>query len=319
MNVCVSVCLASSASGREEEEGVVMNKRSETWSFHLMLFPGMVFVALFSIVPMFGVVIAFQDFNPSLGFLRSDWIGLSNFKYLFSLPDSKVIFTNTLFIASMKIVFNLLVPLSFALMLHELRLAAIKRWVQTTVYLPHFLSWVILAGSLVEILSLNGPVNRFVALFGIEPILFLGSNSWFPFIVISSDVWKEFGFGTIIYLAALTGINPTLYEAARIDGATRFQQLRYVTLPGVVTTVVLLATLSLGNVLNAGFDQIFNLYNPLVYSSGDIIDTYVYRIGLVNTQFGFATAVGLMKSAISFILIVVSYRLAYKLTNYRIF
>ncbi|MBP1990313.1 ABC transporter permease [Paenibacillus eucommiae] len=296
-----------------------MNKQSDARHYHLMLLPGMLLVFIFSIIPMFGIVIAFQDFNPGLGFLKSSWIGLSNFRYMFELPDSKTIFYNTLFISSMKIIANLIVPLLFALMLNELRLSLLKRWVQTIVYLPHFLSWVILSGSIVEILSLNGPVNQVVQWFANEPILFLGSNQWFPPIIIFSDVWKEFGFGTIIYLAALTGISPALYEAARMDGATRIQQLMYITLPGITTTVVLLATLSLGNVLNAGFDQIFNLYNPLVYESGDIIDTYVYRIGLINTQFGFATAVGLMKSVISFVLIVVSYRLAFKLTNYRIF
>jgi putative aldouronate transport system permease protein len=153
----------------------------------------------------------------------------------------------------------------------------------------------------------------------VEPIMFLTSNTWFPAIVVGTDIWKEFGFAAIIYLAALAGINPSLYEAAEIDGASRLKQIWYVTLPNLVTTTVLLATLSIGNVLNAGFDQIFNLYNPVVYQSGDIIDTYVYRVGLVQAQYGFATAVGLLKSIIGFILIIISYRIAYKFANYRIF
>jgi len=168
-------------------------------------------------------------------------------------------------------------------------------------------------------LSMDGIINRALQLFGIDPIFFMGSNNWFPFIAVFSEVWKEFGFSAIIFLAALAGISPSLYEAAELDGATRLQKIRHVTLPGVATTIVLLATLAVGNVLNAGFDQIFNLYNPMVYASGDIIDTWVYRTGMLSAQYGLATAVGLLKSIVGFILIVISYTLAYRLTNYRIF
>lgn len=219
----------------------------------------------------------------------------------------------------MKMAAHLVVPLVFALMLNELRLALIKRWIQTIVYLPHFLSWVILAGILLDIFSFSGPVNGLLKALGFEPVLFFANSTLFPFMVVASDVWKEFGFNTIIYLAALTGISPVLYEAAAIDGASRFRRLWHVTLPGITTTIVLLAVLSLGNVLNAGFDQIFNLYNPLVYSTGDIIDTWVYREGLLNLQYGLATAVGLLKSVVSFILIIISYALASRFANYRIF
>lgn len=287
--------------------------------YYLMLLPGFIWLTLFSIVPMFGIVIAFQDFNPGLGMFHSEWIGLENFKYMFSLNDSKTVFFNTLFIAVMKIIANMIVPLIFALLLNELRIAVLKKWVQTIVYLPHFLSWVILSGILLDILSYKGPVNELLGFFGISPTLFFGKAELFPFIIVGSDVWKEFGFNTIIFLAALTGINPSLYEAAAIDGATRWQRLLHVTLPGIMTTVILLSVLSLGNVLNAGFDQIFNLYNPLVYSSGDIIDTWVYRTGLLNLQYGVATAMGLLKSVISFALITTSYVLAAKFANYRIF
>jgi putative aldouronate transport system permease protein len=287
--------------------------------YYLMLLPGYVWLTLFSIVPMFGFVIAFQDYNPGLGMLQSEWVGLENFRYLFSLSDSGTVIMNTLNIAVMKIVANLLVPMIFALMLNELRMAILKRWIQTLVYLPHFLSWVILSGILLDVFAYSGPINTLMSAFGKEPVLFFGRADLFPFLIVGSDVWKEFGFNTIIFLAALTGINPSLYEAAAIDGATRFKRLLHVTLPGIVTTVVLLAVLSLGNVLNAGFDQIFNLYNPLVYSTGDIIDTWVYRTGLVNLQYGLATAMGLFKSVISFVLIIISYVLASKFANYRIF
>ncbi|WP_438448672.1 ABC transporter permease [Gorillibacterium sp. sgz5001074] len=296
-----------------------MKSRGFAKHYYLMLLPGYVWLILFSIVPMFGFVIAFQDYNPGLGMLHSDWIGFENFRYLFSLSDSGTVFWNTLYIAVMKIVANLIVPLVFALMLNELRLAVLKRWIQTLVYLPHFLSWVILSGILLDIFAYKGPVNSMLSVFGAEPILFFGRADLFPYLIVGSDVWKEFGFNTIIYLAALTGINPALYEAAAMDGATRLQRLGHITLPGISTTVVLLSVLSLGNVLNAGFDQIFNLYNPLVYSSGDIIDTWVYRTGLVNLQYGLATAMGMFKSVISFVLIVTSYALASKFANYRIF
>ncbi|MFC0216724.1 ABC transporter permease [Paenibacillus chartarius] len=287
--------------------------------YYLMLLPGMVWLTLFSIVPMFGFVIAFQDYNPGLGILHSEWIGLEHFKYMLTLSDSATVFRNTIVIAVMKIIAHLLVPLIFALMLNELRLQVLKRWIQTVVYLPHFLSWVILSGILLDLFAYKGPVNSLMTAIGLEPVLFFGRADLFPFLIVGSDVWKEFGFNTIIYLAALTGINPALYEAASIDGASRLQRLTNVTLPGISTTVILLCVLSLGNVLNAGFDQVFNLYNPLVYSTGDIIDTWVYRTGLVNLQYGLATAMGLMKSVISFILIATSYYLASKFANYRIF
>lgn len=287
--------------------------------YFIMLMPGLIWLILFSVVPMFGIVIAFQDYHPVRGIFGSEWVGLEHFIYMFTLNETKSIFLNTIFIAVMKIIGHLIIPLLFALMLNEVRMALFKRTVQTVVYLPHFLSWVILGGILLDIFAYRGPINQLLQWFGVEPILFFGRADLFPYLVVASDVWKEFGFNTIIYLAALTGIHPSLYEAAAMDGASRLRRLWHITLPGVRTTAVLLAMLSLGNVLNAGFDQIFNLYNPLVYSTGDIIDTWVYRAGLLNLQYELATAVGLLKSVVGFILISLSYYLAYRLTNYRIF
>ncbi|MEK4248743.1 ABC transporter permease [Paenibacillus sp. FSL W7-1287] len=296
-----------------------MRNQSFTKHYYIMLLPGFIWLLLISIIPMFGIVIAFQDFNPGKGFFQSEWVGLDNFEYMFALNDTPVIFFNTVFIAVMKMIGNLIVPLIFAIMLNELRMLLVKRWIQTIVYLPHFLSWVILSGILLDVFSYTGPINTVMTFIGLDPILFFARADLFPFIIVASDVWKEFGFNTIIYLAALTSINPSLYEAAAIDGAARLRRMWHVTLPGLRTTIVLLAVLSLGNVLNAGFDQIFNLYNPLVYSTGDIIDTWVYREGLLNMQYGLATAVGLLKSVVSFILIIVSYQLASRFANYRIF
>jgi len=270
---------------------------------------------------MIGIIIAFQRFIPARGlFGPQEWVGLGNFRYMLTLPDTYKILRNTIFIAGMKIISGLSVPIIIALLLNEVRREWFKRSVQTIIYLPHFLSWVIFAGILIDILSPSeGIVNKILESVGIRPIYFLGDPKWFPYTMVITDLWKNFGFSTIVYLAALTNISPTLYEAAEIDGANRWQQTWYITLPGMRPIIVLLATLSLGSILNAGFEQIFNLYSPQVYDTGDIIDTFVYRIGLIQAQYGLATAVGLFKSVVSFILISFSYYLAYRFADYRIF
>lgn len=291
-----------------------------TWQLHAMLIPGIVLAATFLYLPMFGLIISFQDFKPWLGFFHSPWVGLDHFRLMLSREDSLQVIRNTFVIASLKIVFGLLVPFVFSLLLNELRHMFFKRLVQTLVYLPHFMSWVILGGILINLLGNSGPVNQLLgSLFGLDPIPFLSQGDWFRFTVVASDIWKEFGFGTILFLAALTAVNPSLYEAAEMDGANRWQQTINVTIPAVIPIVIVLGTLSLGNVLNAGFDQIFNLYNALVYDKGDIIDTFSYRVGLLQTQFSFGSAVGMFKALISFVLIVAAYRMAYKFANYRIF
>ena len=285
-----------------------------------MTLPGFVWLFLFSIVPMYGVVMAFQDFNPARGFFRSRWIGLENFKYMFMLGDSIQVMLNTLIIAVGKMLLNLLVPLIFALLLNEVRSPRYKKMVQTIVYLPHFISWVILASIVLNIFGYQGVVNTVGSfIFGKDPKVWMTDANVFRPLVIWTEVWKEFGFNAVIFLAALTGINPNLYEAAAIDGAGRLRSTWHVTLPGIASTIVVLGVLGLGNVLNAGFDQIYNLYNPMVYSTGDIIDTWVYRMGLVNLQFSLATAAGLLKSVVSFVLIVASYTMAYKFANYKVF
>jgi len=290
-------------------------------SLHLMILPGLILILIFSYVPMAGLYIAFQKFIPAKGFFGNQlWNGLDNFRYVLDLPGVFGVLWNTVFIAGMKMAAGIIVPITVALLLNELRHKVIKRSVQTLIYLPHFLSWIILGGVLIDILSpSSGLVNQFLGLFGIKPIFFLGSNDWFPYTMVISDIWKEFGFATIVYLAALTGIDQQQYEAAIIDGANRWKQTWHVTLPGMRMIIVLMAVLSLGNVLNAGFDQIVNLYSAQVYASGDIIDTLVYRLGLQQAQYGVATAVGLFKSVVSFLFISVAYFAAYKLADYRIF
>jgi putative aldouronate transport system permease protein len=288
---------------------------------HMMMLPGVILLIVFSYVPMAGVIIAFQKFVPAKGlFGDQEFIGLENFRYVFNLPNFGGVIYNTVIIAVFKIILGLIVPLIVTILINELKNVLIKKGIQTAIYLPHFLSWVVLGGIFIDILSpSNGIVNQIIEAFGGESIFFLGSNETFRGTMVVTETWKEFGYGTIVYLAAVTGIDPGLYEAARIDGANRWQQIWHVTLPGIRIVIVLMTVLSLGNVLNAGFDQIFNLYSPPVYASGDILDTFVYRIGLLDAQFGVATAVGLFKSIISFVFVSVSYLAAYKFADYELF
>jgi putative aldouronate transport system permease protein len=288
--------------------------------FHAMLIPAVIITIIFRYIPFAGISIAFQQYNPIQGFFDQQWIGFDNFKYIFSMPGFSNILWNTLFIASMKIVGNLAVPLIFALLLNEVSCSLYKRSLQTAFYMPHFISWVALAGVILDILSpSSGIVNNVITALGFKPVFFIGSPQVFPYMLAVTDVWKEFGWGSIIYLAAIIGIDPTYYEAAIMDGAGRWKQVIHVTIPLVAPIVMLMTVLSIGNILQAGFDQVFNLYSPQVYSTGDIIDTFVYRLGIIDVQFGPATAVGLFKSVISFILIALGYRMADKVAGYRVF
>lgn len=286
----------------------------------LMLLPAVALVLVYSYGSMLGTGIAFQRFNPSKGLFGSEWVGLQNFRNLFTMPNIGPVIRNTVLIALGKMAGGIFVPVAFALMLNEATGLRFKRACQTMVYLPHFLSWVILAGIFTDILSpSSGIVNHLLGLFGVEPVFFLGNPSWFPVTMVLTDIWKGFGFGSVIYLAALAGIDQNLYEAAQIDGAGRIKQTIHVTLPGILSTIVLMSVLSMGNILNGGFDQIYNLYSPSVYATGDILDTFVFRLGIENAQYALSTAASLFKSGVSLVFIVSSYSMAYRLANYRIF
>ncbi len=284
-----------------------------------MLLPGLLFLIAFAYLPMAGISIAFKEYIPALGFAKSPWVGLENFRMMAVLPGIAQIFINTISISSCEIVLLIVLPVILALLLNEVRQMWFKRSTQTIIYMPHFISWVILAGMVLELFSLHGLVNQFLSLFGTRPINFMASNVWFRPIIVGSFVWTQMGFDTIVYLAALTAISPNLYEASALDGASRWRQMLHVTIPGIRPTIVLLSALSLGNLLNANFEQVFLMYNPLVYPTGDIIQTWVYRTGLVNADFSLATAVGLLQSLVGAILIIISYRLANRFANYRIF
>lgn len=302
-------------------------RRKDTLFYHGMLFIPVVLLFIYHFLPIpAGILMSFQNFQPGRGFFGSEFTGLENFRKLMILPDTFPALRNTLIIAVEKIILNLVIPITFALLLNEVRVKWFKRTVQTITYLPYFLSWVILAGILIKFLSPGssaaspGLFNSILMNLGIldEPIYFLGSNVTFRQTIVLSDVWKNFGYNTIVYLAALTGIDPTLYEASAVDGAGRLKQTFHVTLPGIAPFIALMSVLAIGNVLNAGFDQVFNLYNPAVYETGDIIDTLVYRLGMVNQQYSLSAAVGLLKSIVSCTLVLISYKLADKLAGYRV-
>ena len=288
---------------------------------HLMLVPGLIFVVIFNYIPMAGLVIAFQKFVPAKGlFGDQKWIGFQNFTDVFHSPNFGQVMYNTIFIASMKIVLGIIVPVIVALLLNEVRHAKYRKAVQTSIFIPFFISWVVLGGIMIDLLSPStGVVNKLLEVFGLDPIYFLGNIKSFPYVMAVSDVWKGFGYSTIIYVACIAGIDPCLYEAAAIDGAGRWHRTWHITLSGMKTMVVLLTVLGLGSILNAGFDQIFMLYSPQVYETGDIVDTLVYRLGMMNYQYGMSTAVGLFKSLISSVLVIFSYIFAYKVADYRLF
>jgi putative aldouronate transport system permease protein len=304
---------------------VARRKKQIRWAFYIMLIPGIIFTLIYSYGPLMGLVIAFQRFEPSKGLFGSEWIGFENFRYIFGLRDFRRALNNTLYIAVFKIIFNLSFAILVAILLNEMRHLIYKRTLQTLVYLPFFISWVILAGVFLDLLSPStGLVNHIIKSLGFQPIFFLGRTDTFPWVIIITDVWKGFGMGTILYLAAITGIDPCLYEAASIDGANRFRRMLHITLPGIVAIIVLNATLSLGSVLNAGFDQVVNMYNTTVYRTGDILDTLVYRVGIQGVRnalprYEIATAVGMFKSVVSSFLIGIAYFCAYKFADYRIF
>lgn len=233
---------------------------SNSFHYTLMVLPGYIWLFMFSIVPMVGIVMAFQDYNPSKGWFGSPWVGMKWFKYLTVIPDAKRALVNTLIIAIAKVILNIIIPLVFALLLNEVKNMKFKKTVQTIVYLPHFVSWVILANIITNILGANGIFNTVRSAFGAtDTVLPMTIPGIFRQLLIGTDVWKEFGYNAVIYLAALTGISPSLYEAAAIDGASRWKRVWHITIPGLVPTIVLLTTLAMGNVLNAGFDQVFNM------------------------------------------------------------
>lgn len=277
---------------------------------YLMILPGLGWLILFQYVPIYGITMAFQDFSFRRGYFGSDWVGLKHFAWLFDNPGFMRAFANTWIINLMRTAFGFPAPIILALLLNEVRHAGFKRTVQTVSYLPHFISWVVLAGLFNAILNFDtGVANNLLDAIGLPRIDFLQSNTYFRPTLVFTDIWKEVGWGTIIYLAAIAAINPELYESAHVDGATRWQRIRYVTLPSIAPTMIVLFILGLGRVLMLGFDQVYNLYNPLVYETGDIIQTYIVRNLSANPNFSRLAAAGLIQSVIGMVLLFGSNRI----------
>ncbi|ULL20050.1 sugar ABC transporter permease [Paenibacillus sp. H1-7] len=283
---------------------------------YLLLFPGVLWYFVYKYLPMYGVIIAFKEYNFSKGIWGSPWVGLKHFQFLFRNDDFLNIVKNTLLINIYELLFAFPVPIVLALLLNEMKSMLFKRTIQTVVYFPHFLSWVVFGGIIIQLLSPNeGLVNNLLRFFGVEPIFFLSKSEYFRPIVIVSSILKEAGWGAIIYLAALSSIDVDQYEAATIDGANRWDKLIHITLPGIRNTIVLMLILKVGYLLDVGFEQIYILYNPSVYDVGDVLSTYIYRIGLQGAQFSVTSAIGLFQSAIGFLLIWGTNRIAKKFSE----
>ncbi|WP_242697997.1 ABC transporter permease [Bacillus sp. SD088] len=277
----------------------------------LLLLPGLIYFIVYKYIPMAGNIIAFQDYSAFKGFWDSEWVGLQHFKTIFADKEVIRVLWNTIYLSFLQIVFAFPISIVLALMLNEVRSSVFKRVVQSIVYLPHFLSWVVVIGIVTVVLKSNGIVNSFLgSVFGMEPIGFLQEPAWFMPLIVLEVIWKESGWGTIIFLAALSGISPTLYEAASVDGAGRLRKIWHITLPALKSTIIILLILRLGSVLDVGFEQIYLMLTPFTMEVGNVLDTFVYYKGIQNSDFSFATAVGLFKSVVGFILIVGANRLA---------
>ncbi|MBD2844554.1 sugar ABC transporter permease [Paenibacillus sp. IB182496] len=278
------------------------------------MLPGILFYIVFKYVPMYGVLISFQNYSIGKGIWGSEWVGFKHFIDFFTrTPDAWQLIRNTLLLNVYELLFAFPAPILLALLLNELRVVLFRRFIQTVSYLPHFLSTVVIVGMVVNFLSpSSGIVNHVLVMLGIEPIMFMAEPGWFRTIYVASEIWQTLGWGTILYLAAIAGVDPTLYEAARMDGANRFQQIRHITFVGMLPVVIILLVLNLGKMMEIGYQKIILLYNPTLYDTADVINTFVYRRGLINADFSFAAAVGLFQAVIGFVLVVAANKLARK-------
>lgn len=286
------------------------------WPIYVLSLPGLVYFIIFKYIPLLGSVIAFQDYNIFRGITDSAWVGLKHFQHMFAYPEFLNILKNNLLIGLYDLIFAFPIPIILSLLLTEIRHNGYKRVLQTVIYMPHFLSWVIVGGIIVGLLSPStGIVNEVLSYFGIEPVYFLGENSYIRSILIGSGIWRDSGWGTIIYLAAIAGINPDLYEAAEIDGAGRFRQVVSITLPSILPTITILFLLHIGRFMDFGFERVFIFLNSLNSDNGEILDTYVYRAGLLDKQYSYTTAIGLFKSLVGLTLIMLGNTFSKKATG----
>lgn len=285
----------------------------------IMVIPAIIYFIIFRYVPLYGVIIAFKDYSFTKGILGSEWVGLENFKAIFDMPSFWQVFRNTIVISLYKLLVNFPAPILFAIFLNEIGNTYFKKTVQTISYLPHFVSWVVIGGLLTQFLSPSvGPINIILKELGFDPIYFLVDPKWFRTVLVLSLLWKTVGWGSIVYLASITGIDQQLYEAAELDGAGRFRKMFSITLPSLIPVITIMFILQVGKIVEDDFDQIFNLYNPNVYSVGDVIGTYTYRLGLVDMQYSTSTAVGLLKNVISLVLVIGTNAVTKRINDYGI-
>ncbi|SDZ56131.1 putative aldouronate transport system permease protein [Evansella caseinilytica] len=285
------------------------------WQLYSLIILPVIYLLIFKYLPMIGNIIAFRRFIPGGSIFGEEWVGLYYFKMFLSDPTFYKVFSNTLILAFWLLLITFPAPILFALLLNELKNQLFKRFVQTASYLPHFFSVVVVAGIVFEFVAINGPLNSLIEFLGGNRINFIQLPEWFRTIFISSELWQGLGWGAILYLAALTGINEELYEAARIDGANRWQQTIHITIPGILPTIVILLILNIGNFLAIGFEKVLLLYNPLTYETADVIATYVYRVGLESGSFSYSTAIGLFESIVGLILVFGANYLSRRLTD----
>ncbi|WP_054957311.1 ABC transporter permease [Paenibacillus dakarensis] len=286
----------------------ILRKRSwQDWDLYVMLVPGIIFFLLFRYLPMWGIIISFQDYNPFAGIWKSAWVGLEHFRTLLNYDGFWQLFRNSIVLSLLNLVFYFPMPIIIALMLNEVRKKVFKNTIQSIIYMPHFISWVVVAGITVLLFGTqDGIVNDFIVMSGSEPVNFLTSSDWFRTMIVSQSIWKEAGWGTIIFLAALSGVDPQLYEASIVDGAGRWRQLWHITLPSIRSTILILLILRVGSILDNGFEQILLMLSPTTYNVGDVFETYVYREGLVGGKFSYTTAVGLFKSVIGLVMVMLA-------------
>ncbi len=285
------------------------------WPYYIMVVPGIVYLIVFKYIPMMGSIIAFQDYNVIGGIFNSEWVWLKHFRKLIEYPDFGRVFSNTVILGFYKTILIFPIPVILALMLNEVSNLRVKKSIQTAVYIPHFLSWVIVGGLVFNFFGIGGIYNNIRAVFDLEPILLMQKEAAFRPIYILSAIWKEAGWGTVVYMAAISGIDQSFYESASIDGASRFDKIRFITFPLLIPTILILFLLGIGSFMELGFDHVYNLLTPMTYSVGDVFDTYVYRVGIQQAQYSYTTAIGLFQSVIGLILVVTFNKISNKVSE----
>ena len=298
----------------------VISDFKKYWKYRYLMalfLPAIVYFVVFKYIPMGGLVLAFKNFQTKKGIWASPWCGLDNFKMLFESPAFWKSFKNTLIISGYKLIFGFPSPILFALLLNEVRQAKMKKVIQTISYLPHFLSWVVLSGIFMQFLSPStGPFNLLLKSLGLDPIFFLGDPKVFRGTLVGTHIWQSIGWGSIVYIAALAGVDTSMYEAAELDGASRFQEMRYITLPSIAPVITIMLILAVGKIVTDDFDQIYNLYNAGVYSVSEVMGTYIYKRGIGNMQYEVATAMGLFQNGIAFLMVAATNQISKRINEF---